>query len=508
MKMNVGPVVVSKSKKLELFIDGRRVCSRTSESRPVVDPATQKVLGHVPFATRAEIDRAVNGARLAQTGWAGVSPLERMRLMMRYASLLKENRVRIAKVLSRDNGKTLEDAKGSVWRGIEVVEHACSIPSLLQGEIVENLAAAVDSYQVAQPLGVCAGITPFNFPAMVPLWMFPMAIACGNSFVLKPSEQVPYTPMLLAELLTEAGAPKGLLQIVHGGKEQVDWLLTHPDVKAVSFVGSAAVARHIYELGCKHLKRVQALAGAKNHMVVMPDANMDQAAKALVGSSCGAAGQRCMAISVAVLVGAAKKIVPQLVKGMKSLRLGPCTDAKADLGPLVSRAARERVAGLIRQGKKEGAQCLLDGSNAKVKGSPRGNWIGPTLFAKVKPGMSIYDEEIFGPVLSCVEAGSLDEAIRLVSDNPYGNGTSIFTSSGAVARRFVNAVDNGQVGVNVPIPVPPPYYAFSGWKNSFYGDMGANGKEGMRFYTRNKKVLSRWFDDRMTAKINTTISLK
>lgn len=495
-------------KKVDLYINGRRVASRSSRVSPVVDPATQRTLAHVPFATNAEVDRAVDGARRAQLEWREVSPMERARLMMRFQALLKENWTAVARVLARDNGKTLEDAKGEVWRGIEVVEHACSIPSLLQGEVLEGLARGVDVHQVGQPLGVCAGITPFNFPGMIPLWMFPMAVACGNAFVLKPSEQVPLTPMALAELFTKAGAPKGLLQVVHGGKDQVDMLLSHPDVKAVSFVGSAPVGRYIYSEGSRHLKRVQALAGAKNHMVVMPDADMDQAVKALVGASCGAAGQRCMAISAAVLVKGAKKVLPRLAEEMSKVRPGVWSDPAADFGPLVSKAARERVLGLIAKGKEEGAQCLLDGSACKVRGHPDGNWVGPTLFAKVRPGMSVYDEEIFGPVLVCLEADSLDEAIGLVSSNPYGNGTSIFTASGAAARKFAHEVDAGQVGVNIPIPVPAPFHSFSGWKMSFYGDMGAYGKEAVRFYTHNKKVMARWFDSDIAASLNMTISLK
>ncbi len=495
-------------KRLELFINGKRVQSRSRQVQPVVDPSTQKILADVPFATNAEVDRAVNGAREAQAEWSRVPPLDRARLMMRYQDILKRNHTAIAKVLSRDNGKTLEDAKGSVWRGIEVVEHACSIATLLQGEALENLVPGVDSYMLPQPLGVCAGITPFNFPAMIPLWMFPMALACGNTFVLKPSEQVPMTPMVLAELLMEAGAPKGALQIVHGGKEQVDMLLTHPDIKAVSFVGSAPVGRHVYSLGTRHLKRVQALAGAKNHMVIMPDADADKAVNALVGASCGAAGQRCMAISVAVLVKGAKRILSQLAAAMGKLRPGLWSDPKADFGPLVSKTARERVLGLIRQGRSEGAKCLLDGSSFKAKGYPDGNWVGPTLFAKVKPGMSIYEEEIFGPVLACVEVDTLDGALQLIADNQYGNGTSIFTSSGAVARRFAHSVDAGQVGINIPVPVPPPYHSFSGWGMSFYGDMGAYGKEAVRFYTRNKKILSRWFDSDIKSSLNMTIALK
>lgn len=495
-------------KKVDLHINGRAVSSRSSRLMPVVDPATQRTLAHVPFATNAEVDRAVDGARRAQLEWGEVSPMERARLMMRFQALLKENQTAVAKVLSRDNGKTLEDAKGEVWRGIEVVEHACSIPTLLQGEALEGVARGVDVQQIPQPLGVCAGITPFNFPAMIPLWMFPMAAACGNSFVLKPSEQVPLTPMAIADLFAKAGAPKGLLQVVHGGKEQVDMLLSHPDVKAVSFVGSAPVGQYIYAEGARHLKRVQALAGAKNHMVVMPDANASQAVNALVGASCGAAGQRCMAISAAVLVKGAKRILPRLKEEMAKLRPGVWSDPKAHFGPLVSGKARERVLGLIAKGKEEGAECLLDGSRCKVRGHPDGNWVGPTLFAKVRPGMAVYDEEIFGPVLVCLEADSLDEALELVSSNPYGNGVSIFTGSGAAARKFVHEVDAGQVGVNIPIPVPAPFHSFSGWKMSFYGDLGAYGKEAVRFYTRSKKVMGRWFDSDISASLNMTISLK
>ncbi|MDX5300035.1 MAG: CoA-acylating methylmalonate-semialdehyde dehydrogenase, partial [Gammaproteobacteria bacterium] len=372
------------------------------------------------------------------------------RLMLRYQHLLKAHHDELAELLARETGKTLADAKGDVWRGIEVVEHAANIPSLMMGETVENVARDIDTASWVQPLGVCAGITPFNFPAMIPLWMFPLAIACGNSFVLKPSEQDPMTPNRLAELFLEAGAPRNLLQVLHGGREPVDALLTHPDIRAISFVGSVAVGQHVYRTGTQHLKRVQAFAGAKNHMVIMPDADRTQVLNNLIGASCGAAGQRCMAISVAVFVGAARDWIGELAEGFQALRPGHWQDAGAAFGPLISPQARQRVLRLIAQGKAEGAECLVDGSACAVEGFPDGNWVGPTLFRGVTPSMSLYQEEIFGPVLICLEADSLDEAIALINANPYGNGTSIFTRSGGAARHFQHAVEVGQVGINVP----------------------------------------------------------
>ena len=496
------------NKKVPLLIDGKFVQSRARESVPVVDPATQKVLSHAPLASAAEINRAVAGAQSAFRAWREVPVSERMRVMLAYQRLLKENQTALAKIVAQDNGKTLEDAMGDVWRGIEVAEFAASAPTLMMGETVENVARGIDTYSVMQPLGVCAGVCPFNFPAMIPLWMFPLATVCGNAFVLKPSEQVPLVAEHLGRLFLKAGAPPGVLQIVHGGKEQVDMLLKHPDIRAISFVGSVPVGRHIYRTGCDNLKRVQALAGAKNHMIVMPDASRDQVVNALVGASCGAAGQRCMAISTAVLVGQAKKWLPEVKAAMQKIRPGIWSDKKAAFGPLVSRAARERVLRLIREGRESGAELWLDGSRCKVRGYPDGNWVGPTLFGKVRPEMSIYREEIFGPVLVTLEAGDLDEAIALANANPYGNGAAIFTSSGAAARKFRRESESGQIGVNVPIPVALPFFSFTGWKGSFYGDLHAYGKQAARFYTETKTVTERWFAADAKAAANMTIRLK
>ena len=481
--------------RLPQLIDGEFRQSNTDTWIPVTNPATQEVLCEAPAATADEMTRAIAAAKTAFLEWREVPVSERARLMLRYQHLLKERHDEIAEVLARETGKVFADAKGDVWRGIEVVEHAANIASLMMGETVENVARGIDSHSWTQPLGVCAGITPFNFPAMIPLWMFPMAIACGNSFVLKPSEQDPMTPNILAELFLDAGAPKNLLQVIHGGKEQVDTLLTHPDIKAVSFVGSVPVGQHVYRTATDHLKRAQCFAGAKNHMVVMPDARKDQVISNLVGSACGAAGQRCMAISVAVFVGDAQQWIAELKDKFAAIRPGAWDDNNAAYGPQISAKARDRVRDLIRQGKEEGATCLLDGSDCTVDGLPDGNWVGPTLFTDVKPEMAIYQEEVFGPVLCCLCVDTLDEAIELVNNSPYGNGTSIFTASGAAARRYQHGIEVGQVGINVPIPVPLPFFSFTGWKGSFYGDQHAYGKQAVRFYTETKTVTSRWFDD-------------
>ncbi|MFZ5724010.1 MAG: CoA-acylating methylmalonate-semialdehyde dehydrogenase [Pseudomonadota bacterium] len=495
------------TRKIPLFINGEFVESAAADSLPVTNPATQQELARVPLATRGEVDAAVASAKSAFSAWRETPVPERARLMLRYQHLLKQHHDELGEILSQETGKTFADAKGDVWRGIEVVEHACNIPTLAMGETVENVARGVDTYSLIQPLGVCAGITPFNFPAMIPLWMYPLAIACGNTFVLKPSEQDPMTPTRLAELAVEAGFPKGVLNVVHGGREQVDQLLVHPDIRAISFVGSVAVGQHIYRTGTDHLKRVQAFAGAKNHMVVMPDANPKQVVNALLGASCGAAGQRCMAISVAVLVGSAKGIIPALKQQMATLKPGVWNDESAAYGPQISKRAKERVLSLIAQGKKEGATCELDGSQCAVPGYPDGNWIGPTLFTNVKPEMTIYREEIFGPVLCVVCVDTLEQAIALINDNPYGNGTSIFTASGAAAHKFTHEIEVGQVGVNVPIPVPLPFFSFTGWKGSFYGDLHAYGKQAVRFYTETKTVTTRWFDSDIGGP-NMTIALK
>jgi malonate-semialdehyde dehydrogenase (acetylating)/methylmalonate-semialdehyde dehydrogenase len=494
--------------RLKHFIGGDWREAQGRETLPVADPATQEVLAEVPFATSAEIDAAVASAKQAFADWREVPVPERARLMLRYQDLLKRHQDDIARTLSRETGKVFADAQGDVWRGIEVVEHACNVASLMMGETVENVARRIDTHSWVQPVGVCAGITPFNFPAMIPLWMFPIAIACGNTFVLKPSERDPITPNRLAELFAEAGAPKGVLQVVHGGREQVDALLVHPDVRAVSFVGSVPVGEHVYRTGTQHLKRVQALAGAKNHMVIMPDAPKEQVISSLVGSSCGAAGQRCMAISVAVFVGESAQWIPDLAAAMARVKPGPWDSPEAGYGPQITPQAKQRILGLIEKGKAEGAECVLDGSNCTVPGYPRGNWLGPTLFRKVRPGMAIYDEEIFGPVLVAVEVPDLDAAIALVNGSPYGNGTSIFTASGGAARKYQHEVEVGQVGINVPIPVPLPFFSFTGWRRSFFGDLHAYGKQAVRFYTETKTVTSRWFDDNAPAGPNMTIRLQ
>ncbi|WP_439859350.1 CoA-acylating methylmalonate-semialdehyde dehydrogenase [Pseudomonas sp. MBLB4136] len=496
------------AKAIPQLIEGEWRESRSREFIEVTDPATQEVLALAPKATAEEIEAAVASAKAAFLDWREVPVPERARLMLRYQHLLKEHHDELAQILAGETGKTLADAKGDVWRGIEVVEQAANIASLMMGETAENVARDIDTASWIQPLGVCTGITPFNFPAMIPLWMFPLAIAAGNTFILKPSEQDPLTPNRLAELFIEAGAPKGVLQVLHGGREVVDSLLTHPDIRAISFVGSVPVGQHIYRTGTAHLKRVQAFAGAKNHMVILPDANKDQVISNLVGSSCGAAGQRCMAISVAVFVGESRQWIEELRAQMAELRPGPWTDPSAAYGPLISQQAKQRGLRLIAEGKAEGAECLLDGSQCTVPGYPNGNWLGPTLFRGVTTKMGLYREEIFGPVLVCMEVDTLDEAIALVNASPYGNGTSIFTRSGGAARHYQHAVEVGQVGVNVPVPVPLPFFSFTGWKGSFYGDLHAYGKQGVRFFTETKTVTTRWFDESPVTGPNMTIHLK
>ena len=499
---------VSLRNTVPLYIDGEWVESSTTRWIPVTDPATQEVISQVPCATAAEMEQAVAAAARAYQSWKEVAVPERARLMLRYQHLLKAHHDELAEILSRETGKTFEDAKGDVWRGIEVVEHACNIASLLMGETVENVARTIDCYSYTQPLGVCAGITPFNFPAMIPLWMFPLAIACGNTFVLKPSEQDPLTPTRLAELFAEAGAPKGVLQVVHGTGEQVDTLLTHPQVKAVSFVGSVGVGEHIYRTGTEQLKRVQCMVGAKNHMVVMPDANKQQVINNLVGAGFGAAGQRCMAISVAVMVGGAQAWVDDLKQAAQNIRPGAWDDPQAAYGPQINPQARDRILSFIEKGKQEGANCVLDGSRCVVEGYPDGNWVGPTIFTGVTPAMEIYRNEIFGPVLCVVNVDTLDEALALINANPLGNGTSLFTACGAAARKFQHEVLVGQVGINVPVPVPLPFFSFTGWRGSFFGDQHAYGKQAVRFYTETKTVTARWFDEDIPGGPNMTINLK
>jgi len=501
--------VAAETPTVKMLLDGKFIESKTTEWHDVVNPATQEVLAQVPFATDDEINAAVASAKAAYKTWKNTPIAARARIMLKLQALVREHMTRIAHTLSAEQGKTIADAEGDVFRGLEVVEHACSIGSLQLGEFAENVAGGVDTYTLRQPIGVCAGITPFNFPAMIPLWMFPMAIVCGNTFVLKPSEQDPLTPMLLAELALQAGVPPGVLNIIHGGKRSVDAICTHPDIVAVSFVGSTHVGTHVYNLASQHGKRVQCMMGAKNHAVVLPDANKEQTINALVGSTFGAAGQRCMATSVTVLVGEAQKWIPEIVAKAKTLKVNAGSEKGTDVGPVVSKSAKNRVLGLVEEGVKAGAKLDLDGRTVKVPGYEQGNFIGPTIFSGVTPDMSIYTTEIFGPVMVIVAADTLDDAIKLVNDNPFGNGTAIFTQSGAAARKFQHEIDVGQVGINVPIPVPVPFFSFTGSRGSKLGDLGPYGKQVVQFYTQTKTVTSRWFDDSSTpSAVNTTISLK
>jgi len=491
-----------------LFIEGQWIASETTQWIPVTDPATQKILTQVPCATAQEMTRAIDSAVSTFETWKDVPVPVRARIMLKYQALLKDHHDELATILAKETGKTFEDAKGDVWRCIEVVEHACNIASLQMGETVENVATDIDCYSYTQPLGVCVGITPFNFPAMIPLWMFPLAIACGNTFILKPSEQDPLTPTRLVELFEEAGAPKGVLQLVHGGKEQVDILLNHPETRAISFVGSTAVGHHIYRTATDNLKRVQCMMGAKNHMVVMPDANKQQVINNLVGAGFGAAGQRCMAISVAVMVGDSKQWIAELKQAASAIRPGAWNDPDAAYGPQINPDARDRVLSFIAQGKKEGANCLLDGSDCVVEGYPDGNWVGPTIFSDVTTEMEIYRNEIFGPVLLIISVDTLEEAMTLINNNPNGNGTSIFTASGYAARKYQHGIQVGQIGINVPVPVPLPFFSFTGWRASFAGDQHAYGKQAVRFYTETKTITARWFEDDHQSDMNMTITLK
>ena len=459
----------------------------------VYNPATGQVTKRAPYCDAAAIDAAVKAAAAALPEWRDASILRRARVMQKFLALLQANQKDIARLVTEEHGKTLPDAMGSVQRGIEVVEFACGIPQLLKGEYSENVGTAVDTHTLRQPVGVCAGITPFNFPAMVPLWMFPVAIACGNSFILKPSEKDPSAAIRMAELLQEAGLPDGVFNVVHGDKAAVDALLNHAGIHAVSFVGSTPIAKYIYETAARGGKRVQALGGAKNHAVVLPDADLEFAADALIGAAYGSAGERCMAVSAVVAVGAAAdKIVKLLEQKARKLKVGPGERDGIDMGPLVTCQHRDKVAAFIDQGVKEGAKLVLDGRGLKVKGHEEGFFLGTTLFDHVTPQMEVYKHEIFGPVLVVLRAGTLDEAIALVNRNPYANGVALFTESGGAARRFENEVSVGMVGVNVPIPVPVAYYSFGGWKNSLFGDLHVHGVEGVKFYTRTKVVTTRW----------------
>jgi len=492
-----------------LLINGERVESRTKQWRDVRNPATQEVLARVPLATPEELNAAVSAAKEAFKTWRNAPIGTRARIFLKYQQLIRENMKEIAAILTSEQGKTLADAEGDIFRGLEVVEQAANIGSLQLGELARNVANGVDTYTLLQPLGVCAGITPFNFPAMIPLWMFPMAIACGNTFVLKPSEQDPLSTMRLVDLAIEAGIPAGVLNVVHGTEDVVNGLCDHPDIKAISFVGSTRVGTHVYQRSILAGKRAQCMMGAKNHVVVMPDAPKEQTLNALIGAGFGAAGQRCMASSVVVFVGESAQWIPDLARMAKNLNVNAGHEAGADLGPVISSNAKKRILGLIEEGVAEGAKLELDGRNGKVPGYEEGNFILPTLFSGVKPEMKIYDEEIFGPVLCTMSVDTLDEAIELINRNPNGNGTGIFTRSGGAARKFQEEIDVGQVGINVPIPVPVPLFSFTGSRGSKLGDLGPYGKQVILFYTQTKTVTSRWFDDTAQAgAVNTTISLR
>ncbi|HEX8909571.1 MAG TPA: CoA-acylating methylmalonate-semialdehyde dehydrogenase [Anaeromyxobacteraceae bacterium] len=475
------------------FVGGRRVAGRSGRTGDVFNPATGRRSGRVAFASTEEVRAAVAAARAALPEWAATPPVVRARVLFKFRDLLEAHRAEVAALVTAEHGKTLDDAAGSVTRGLEVVEFACGIPHLLKGEFTDNVGRSIDSWSIRQPVGVCAGITPFNFPIMVPLWMAPVAIACGNTFILKPSEKDPSPSLRMAELFKQAGLPDGVLNVVNGDKEAVDALLTDPDVAAVSFVGSTAIAEYIYRTAAAHGKRVQALCGAKNHMVVMPDADLDQAVDALMGAAYGSAGERCMAISVAVAVGSAgKPLVERLEKRVRELKIGPGSGKGVEMGPLVTKQHLDKVRGYVEQGVREGAELVVDGRGLRVDGHADGFFLGGCLFDHVKPEMRIYREEIFGPVLSVVRAPDFDTALQLTSDHEYGNGAAIFTRDGDAARTFSQNVRAGMVGVNIPIPVPLAFHSFGGWKRSNFGDRNAYGPEGVGFYTRLKTVTARW----------------
>jgi malonate-semialdehyde dehydrogenase (acetylating) / methylmalonate-semialdehyde dehydrogenase len=478
------------------FIGGRAVAQLPGGStarQPVFNPATGQVARQVLLGGEAEVAAAVAAARAAAPAWGETPPIRRARVLNQFLALLNQHRNELAAMITAEHGKVFADAQGEVTRGIEIVEFACGVPQLLKGDFTDQVSTGIDNWTLRQPLGVMAGVTPFNFPCMVPCWMFPIALACGNSFVLKPSERDPSPSLLMARLLQQAGLPDGVFNVVQGGKAAVDALLLHPDVAALSFVGSTPIARYLYETGARHGKRVQALGGAKNHMVVMPDADLDQAVDALIGAAYGSAGERCMAISVAVLVGSAgDALMPKLEQRVRELRIGDGMAAESDMGPVVTREALSRIEALVAAGVAEGAQLRVDGRGLKVPGREQGFFLGGCLFDQVTPAMRIWREEIFGPVLSCVRVPDFEAALALVNSHEYGNGVACFTSDGNVAREFARRVQVGMVGINVPIPVPMAWHGFGGWKNSLFGDMHAYGEEGVRFCTRQKSVMQRW----------------
>jgi malonate-semialdehyde dehydrogenase (acetylating)/methylmalonate-semialdehyde dehydrogenase len=482
---------------IDHYIAGQRTAGTSERAQKVTNPATGAVTGQVRLAGTTEVQAAVAAAKGAFAAWAETPPLRRARVMFKFLELLNQHRDTLAHLITAEHGKVFTDAQGEVTRGIEIVEFACGIPQLLKGDYTEQVSTGIDNWTMRQPLGVVAGITPFNFPVMVPLWMFPVAIAAGNTFVLKPSPLDPSPSLFMADLLKQAGLPDGVFNVVQGDKESVDALLVHPDVQAISFVGSTPIANYIYETGAHHGKRVQALGGAKNHMVVMPDADLDQAVDALIGSAYGSAGERCMAISVAVLVGdVADKIMPKLIERTRALKVLDGENLAAEMGPIVTDAARQRIRGYIDAGVAEGAKLLVDGrqfNGAQAgAGCDQGFWLGGTLFDHVKADMKIYREEIFGPVLSCVRVPDFATAVQIINDHEFGNGVSCFTRDGNVAREFSRRIQVGMVGINVPIPVPMAWHGFGGWKRSLFGDMHAYGEEGVRFYTKQKSIMQRW----------------
>ena len=478
---------------IEHFINGKIVPGVSERKGKVFNPAIGKQESEVRLASAKDLDLAVQKAKTAFETWSNVTPIQRARIIFKYKELIEKNSDLLAKMIVSEHGKVYEDAKGSLTRGLEVVEFACGIPQMLKGDFTENVGTNIDSWSMRQPLGVCAGITPFNFPAMVPMWMFPMAIACGNTFILKPSEKDPSCPLKLAELFSEAGLPDGVLNVVNGDKEVVDAILEHKDISAVSFGGSTPIAKYLYENAAKNEKRVQALGGAKNHCVVMPDCDLDQAVNGLMGAAYGSAGERCMAQSVAVAVGnVGDKLVGELSKKVEALKIGPGMDKSSEMGPLVTKEHLERVRGYVDLGIKEGADLVVDGRNIKLQGYEDGYYIGGCLFDNVKKDMRIYKEEIFGPVLSVVRAKDFDEALNLINDHEFGNGTSIYTRDGDAGRTFANKIKVGMVGINIPIPVPVAFHSFGGWKRSLFGDQHMHGPEGVRFYTKLKTITSRW----------------
>ncbi len=496
-------------RQIPMIIGGKEVISKSTDWRDVLNPATQEVVARVPFCTLDEVDAAIENANEAYKSWRNTSLAARMRIMLKFQQLVRDNTKELAALITEEHGKTLPDAEGEVGRGLEVIEHACSIPSLQISEMAENVATGVNVYTLKQPLGVGAGITAFNFPIMLPCFMFPIAIATGNTFVLKPSEQDPTSSLRLVELAHEAGLPPGVLNVVHGGPEVAQRLCEHEHIKAVSFIGSSHVGKIIYDHAGRAGKRAQCMMGAKNHAVVMPDANKDQAIDALLGSAFGAAGQRCMANPVVLLVGEARQWSADIVERSKTMKVGPGTDVKVDVCPVVSPQARDKIVKLIDSGVAQGATLALDGRNPVVEGYEKGNFVGPTVFTNVTPEMDIYSQEIFGPVLCVIEVETLEDAIAYINANENGNGTSVFTASGWVAHKFQNEIDVGQVGINMPIPVPVAYFSFTGSRASRLGPLGPNGKEAVKFWTHSKTVTERWFQpDSISEGVNTTISMK